>query len=365
MNLLNNITTFKGERSRAVSPENPTGEKGRACMEDSALGPQRKGRGSIRLPMGEETVIADIKGPGIIRHIWMTIRENTEKGSFVMRDVVLRIYWDNSSTPAVEAPLGDFFCNGFGERCDIASLPIVVNPTGGMNSYFEMPFRERARITITNEHPKDITSFFYTVNYAETDSLPENTLYFHAYWKRERQTELAKDYVILDKIKGKGYYVGTFLALTALERYWWGEGEFKFYLDGDTDYPTICGTGTEDYIGFAWGMDERCTPQSGCPYCDNEKGRYSIYRFHGKDPIYFQQGLKLTVQQIGCGSRKAVQAAFGDRADVYTAWGETDESDLCYYERSDDYCSAVYWYQTLPTPAFPKLPDRAARMADL
>ena len=153
MNLLNNITTFKGERSRAVSPENPTGEKGRACMEDSALGPQRKGRGSIRLPMGEETVIADIKGPGIIRHIWMTIRENTEKGSFVMRDVVLRIYWDNSSTPAVEAPLGDFFCNGFGERCDIASLPIVVNPTGGMNSYFEMPFRERARITITNEHP--------------------------------------------------------------------------------------------------------------------------------------------------------------------------------------------------------------------
>ena len=158
MNLLNNITTFKGERSRAVSPENPTGEKGRACMEDSALGPQRKGRGSIRLPMGEETVIADIKGPGIIRHIWMTIRENTEKGSFVMRDVVLRIYWDNSSTPAVEAPLGDFFCNGFGERCDIASLPIVVNPTGGMNSYFEMPFRERARITITNEHPKDITS---------------------------------------------------------------------------------------------------------------------------------------------------------------------------------------------------------------
>ena len=146
---------------------------------------------------------------------------------------------------------------------------------------------------------------------------------------------------------------------------WWGEGEMKFYLDGDTDYPTICGTGTEDYIGFAWGMDERCTPQSGCPYCDNEKGRYSIYRFHGKDPIYFQQGLKLTVQQIGCGSRKAVQAAFGDRADVYTAWGETDEADLCYYERSDDYCSTVYWYQTLPTPAFPKLPDRAARMADL
>ena len=157
MNLLSNIMTYKGERSRAVSPENPTGEKGKACMEASALGPSRKGRGSIKLPMGEETVIADIKGPGIIRHMWMTIRENTEKGSFVMRDAVLRIYWDGSDTPAVEAPIGDFFCNGFGERCDVASLPIVVNPTGGMNSYFEMPFAKRAVITMTNEHPKDIT----------------------------------------------------------------------------------------------------------------------------------------------------------------------------------------------------------------
>ena len=174
MNLLSNIMTYKGERSRAVSPENPTGEKGKACMEASALGPSRKGRGSIKLPMGEETVIADIKGPGIIRHMWMTIRENTEKGSFVMRDVVLRIYWDDSKTPAVEAPIGDFFCNGFGERCDVASLPIVVNPTGGMNSYFEMPFAKRAVITMTNEHPKDITSFFYTINYAEVDALPEN-----------------------------------------------------------------------------------------------------------------------------------------------------------------------------------------------
>ena len=343
MNLLNNITTFKGERSRAVSPENPTGEKGRACMEDSALGPQRKGRGSIRLPMGEETVIADIKGPGIIRHIWMTIRENTEKGSFVMRDVVLRIYWDNSSTPAVEAPLGDFFCNGFGERCDIASLPIVVNPTGGMNSYFEMPFRERARITITNEHPKDITSFFYTVNYAETDSLPENTLYFHAYWKRERQTELAKDYVILDKIKGKGYYVGTFLALTALERYWWGEGEVKFYLDGDEEFPTICGTGMEDYVGGSWSFakenQEKMTEQTystpflGYPYYSNHDDltvhpyhnddcppMRGMYRFHIPDPIYFQQNIKVTVQQIGM-------------------------SHNGLFERQDDVSSVAYWYQ--------------------
>ena len=197
----------------------------------------------------------------------------------------------NSSTPAVEAPLGDFFCNGFGERCDIASLPIVVNPTGGMNSYFEMPFRERARITITNEHPKDITSFFYTVNYAETDSLPENTLYFHAYWKRERQTELAKDYVILDKIKGKGYYVGTFLALTALERYWWGEGEFKFYLDGDEEFPTVSSTGSEDYFGGAWAFHQK--DELGRPSVKNYSTLFLGYPFYetkDKTRVRFETG---------------------------------------------------------------------------
>ena len=359
MNLLSNIMTYKGERSRAVSPENPTGEKGKACMEASALGPSRKGRGSIKLPMGEETVIADIKGPGIIRHMWMTIRENTEKGSFVMRDVVMRIYWDGSKTPAVEAPIGDFFCNGFGERCDVASLPIVVNPTGGMNSYFEMPFAKRAVITMTNEHPKDITSFFYTINYAEVDALPENCLYFHAYWRRERQTELAKDYVILDDVKGKGYYVGTYLGLTALERYWWGEGEVKFYIDGDEQYPTICGTGMEDYFGGSWSFAKHengktieqtyTTPFLGYPYysrhydlvnnlyhnddCPPMRG---FYRWHVMDPVFFDEELKVTVQQIGVGHKGL-------------------------FERQDDLSSVAYWYQKEPHNVFSKLPEKEKR----
>ena len=227
-----------------------------------------------------------------------------------------------------------------------------------------MPFRKGAHFTLENRSAQRITIYdqiTYTVQPVEE----EEAGYFHAQFRRVNLLPYKQNYTILDGICGRGQYVGTYMAWGVNNTGWWGEGEIKFYMDGDREYPTICGTGTEDYIGFAWGMDERCTPQSGCPYCDNEKGRYSIYRFHGKDPIYFQQGLKLTVQQIGCGSRKAVQAAFGDRADVYTAWGETDEADLCYYERSDDYCSTVYWYQTLPTPAFPKLPDRAARMADL
>ena len=161
-------------------------------------------------------------------------------------------------------------------------------------------------------------------------------------------------------------YLGTVLGVRSLyTRSWWGEGEMKFYLDGDSDYPTICGTGTEDYIGFAWGMLEKCCPQTGCPCCDDEKGLYSIYRFHGRDPIYFQNALRLTVQQIGCGSRKEVKADFGDQADTFTAWGETDASDTCYYERSDDYCSTAFWYQTLPTAPFPPFPDREARSRDI
>lgn len=160
MSILKNITQFKKIQSRAITPENPTGEKGKAAMLPSELGPSRKGRGAIPLTSGEETVIADITGTGIIRHMWMTIRDRTEFGSFVLRDLILRIYWDGSDSPAVESPLGDFFCNGFGERCEVNSLPIVVNPTGGFNSYFEMPFQTSAKITIENLHPRICPHFF-------------------------------------------------------------------------------------------------------------------------------------------------------------------------------------------------------------
>lgn len=300
-----NLSHLLPYQTRSICPENRTGGKGMGA----------------RTPLAEGTAKAAARDLGdgwkVNPYLYVEPGEvltlGEIEGSGVIRHIwltptgdwrsqILRIYWDDSDVPAVECPLGDFFACGWGQYAQFRR----VNP---------LPYKQ--------------------------------------------------NYTILDGICGRGQYVGTYMAWGVNNTGWWGEGESKFYMDGDREYPTICGTGTEDYIGFAWGMDERCTPQSGCPYCDNEKGRYSIYRFHGKDPIYFQQGLKLTVQQIGCGSRKAVQAAFGDRADVYTAWGETDESDLCYYERSDDYCSTVYWYQTLPTPAFPKLPDRAARMADL
>ncbi len=370
MGLLSDIMQYHKQDTRAITPENPTGEKGKAAMLNSELGESRKGRAAIPLKMGVETTLADINGSGIIQHLWMTVRDTTEFGSFILRDLVLRIYWDNEEKPAVESPLGDFFCNGFGERCDVNSLPIVVNPTGGFNSYFEMPFRKHARITIENQHPKDLTSFFYTVNYALEDNLPENIMYFHAQWRRERITTYQKDYKLLDNVQGPGYYIGTYLALTCLERYWWGEGEFKFYFDGDSDFPTVTSTGTEDYFGGAWAFHEYddygrpraknyCTPFLGYPFQSNrdatrdrfETGklnavhafgddglpRHGLYRWHLQDPIVFDKELTVTLQQIG-------------------------NDDVKLFERQDDVASVAYWYTMSPIGISEPLPNRKERL---
>ena len=165
------------------------------------------------------------------------------------------LYWDDEESPSVETPLGDFFCCGFGEECIVNSLPVAAVPSRGLNCYFQMPFNKKARITLENQHANEIPAFFYQIDYGlYQDPFPSDIAYFHAQWRREKITQLQKDYVILDQVKGKGHYVGTYMALTTLERYWWGEGEIKFYIDGDEEYPTICGTGTEDYFGGSWSF---------------------------------------------------------------------------------------------------------------
>ena len=259
----------------------------------------------------------------------------------------------------MEAPLGDFFCCGFGRECIVNSAPICVIPNRGLNSYFQMPFRKRARLVLVNQHANPIHQFFYQVDYALHDKLPEDVAYFHAQWRREPLTELKRDYTILDGVRGKGHYVGTYLGIAALQRYWWGEGEFKFYLDGDDEYPTICGTGIEDYFGGSWSfanqVDGRtveqnyCTPYLGFPYYsrhdelvwspyfnDDVPPMRGFYRWHIQDPIYFDKDLRLTVQQIGVGRNGL-------------------------FERQDDVCSVAYWYQVEPHAPFPELPDAPAR----
>ncbi|ETT63332.1 hypothetical protein C173_23592 [Paenibacillus sp. FSL R7-277] len=357
---LSALPLLKTGRSRAVNAENPKGEKGKGGMAASHLGPSRKGSPCIRdVAPGATALLTDIDGPGIIEHIWITVTDRTEADTFVLRDLVLRMYWDDETEPSVESPLGDFFCNGFGRGCTVNSQAMVVNPTRGFNCYFPMPFRRKARIEIENQHEAPIPALFYQVDYCLHDELPEETAYFHAQWRRQRITSKAEDYVILDHVKGRGQYVGTYIALTTLERYWWGEGELKMYIDGDDEYPTICGTGMEDYFGGAWSFATQqngrtventyCTPYMGYPYYsahdeevhnfyhnDDAPPMRGFYRWHILDPIRFHEDFKVTVQQIG----------------VY-------KKGL--FERQDDVASVAYWYQTEPHQPFGLLASKEER----
>lgn len=345
-------------KSRSINAENPNGEVGKGGMSAGNLGIGRKGSPCISIPVGKTVTLAEIDGTGILQHFWITVNHKTKNHYFVFRNLILRMYWDGEQHPSVEVPLGDFFCNGFGVRCNINSMPIIVAPKGGMNCYFSMPFRKGAKITIENQHPEDIDGFFFQFNYSLMDEIPDEMAYFHAQWRREAITTLTKDYVIVDGIEGKGQYIGTFIALGALERYWWGEGEMKFYIDDDDDFPTICGTGLEDYFGGAWGFRKKlpdgtlgyetyCTPYLGYPFCSSDDHTlgawpsacvpmHTFYRWHLPDPIRFEERLRVTIQQIGV-------------------------SNIGLFERQDDYSSVAYWYQSEPHNTFPKLPDADKR----
>jgi hypothetical protein len=359
---LSDLPTVRDEVTCSINAENPTGAKGFGCRETGPLGPSRKGKPCLNdIAPGQSVTLADIEGPGCIRHMWFTVTDRTSDADrYVLRDEVLAIYWDDEKRPSVECPLGDFFCCGFGQSCDVFSEPIVVAPTRGMNCYFTMPFRKRARIVVRNDHAHAIPALFYQIDYALGNAYSSREMaYFHAQWRRQPITTLGEDYVILDGVSGRGHYVGTYLAISTLQRYWWGEGEIKFFLDGDNDYPTVCSTGTEDYFGGAWSFAEQrdghtrertfCAPYVGYPfysvrdgaianqyhddYCPPMRG---LYRWHIPDPIRFDSELRVTLQQIGSGYEGA-------------------------FERQDDVSSVAYWYQIEPHSIFPELPEPSKR----
>jgi hypothetical protein len=272
------------------------------------------------------------------------------------------VYYDNQKHPSIECPLGDFFANGLDGLALIGSLPIAVNPKGGMNSYWPMPFRKRVRIEITNDGPKTISEFFYQISYA-LEEVPEDAAYLHASWRRSVTTRENPEHIILDGVRGRGHYVGTYLVWNQLSNDWWGEGEVKFFIDGDKpDAPTICGTGTEDYFGGAWGfvMDHArdmspqtySTPFLGYPqavYAPSDRSdrrkrpqvpAHALYRWHIPDPIRFQRDLRVSIQALG--------------------WWPTGKLQPL----TDDIASVAYWYQSLPgmrLRPLPALDDRLAR----
>ncbi len=341
---LGSIPLLSDAETRSISPENPAGEKGggaKAFPDDnspaSVLGPGWKVRPCITLEPNSTTTLADIAGPGVLQHIWITVTPDLK----AYRATVLRLYWDEEPTPSIEVPLGDFFCNGHGLCYNVNSLPMAVNPLGGLNSYWPMPFRRRARITIQNEHGEGIKAFYYQITYALTE-VPKGAAHFHAQWRRSLTTREYPEHIILDGIQGRGHYVGTFLAWAQMSNGWWGEGEIKFYLDGDAEHPTICGTGLEDYFGGSWSFDGQTysTPFLGYPLNRQEPGevpRHGLYRWHVYDPIRFKQDLKTTIQALGW-------------------WPGAKFQPL-----TDDIASVGYWYQQEPHAPFPELPPLQGR----
>ncbi len=344
---LGNLSRLSNAKTRSISAENFTGEKGKAAMATEGTGAncaRDLGQGwkvspSISIPAHTKVTLADIEGPGAIQHIWMT----TFPGNW--RSLILRFYWDGEENPSVETPYGDFFANGWCQRCNISSLPIAVNPAGGMNSYWEMPFRKSAQITIENLGDEAVI-LYYQVDYTLTE-IPEDVGYFHAQWRRDNPLKYKEVHTILDGVKGHGHYVGTYIAWGVNNTGWWGEGEIKFYMDGDKEFPTICGTGTEDYFGGAWNFEHPkgeygvfSTPFLGMPQVIKPDGlyqsqqRFGMYRWHIMDPIRFEEDLRVTIQALGWRS--------GGR----------------YLPLQDDIASVAFWYQTEPHVAHPALPDK-------
>ena len=339
---LSNIFVKRNAESRSLSAENPTGAKAKGAMADPEgvgaareLGIGWKVRPCLTLKAGETTTLMDNEGPGFIRHMWFTFSEK------FYRNVIIRIFWDGDDKPSVESPLGDFLCNSWNCRQNVVAMPINVNPSGGMNIYFPMPFRKHAKITVQNDSPNDLGGFFYTINYT-LEPVAQDALYFHAQWRRSNPLTYGTEYLMAEGVEGQGQYVGTFMAWQQNSAGWWGEGEIKMFLDGDKEHPTICGTGTEDYFGGAWCFGADFTaPYLGFLQVRGKSGdvgtRMTLYRFHVLDPVYFKSDLKVTMQALG--------------------W----RSEGRFLPLQDDISSVVYWYQTLPHAPLPVLPDQNGR----
>ncbi|MCL2461300.1 MAG: DUF2961 domain-containing protein [Defluviitaleaceae bacterium] len=361
--------------TRSVTPENPGGLKGRAGMENGGA----KGRAFGTVEAGETCALFDITGSGVINRFWMTV---SDRSPSMLRSLKIEMFWDDSEKPAVSAPLGDFFCAGLGKTAPFESF-LFSNPEGrSFNCFAQMPFLSAARITLTNESEKRINTY-YDIAYTLKELDKDNTLYFHCFWNRENKTRLAGDYCVLGRVAGAGRFLGASFGVAADKIYgnsWFGEGEAKFYIDGDGEFPTLCGTGTEDFIGSAWGQGRFSNMTQGSPIADGESGEFSFYRFHLHDPIFFHRDIRVTIQNMGGAMRDDLLAIMGrgaackivsrDAGGSFVKLYQTDftltaDSPDGWYNfyREDDYSSAAYFYLDRPFSELPALPGAAERVA--
>ncbi len=347
---MGSLCRIREAETRSISPENFTGEKGQggmATLENGSaahaareLGQGWKVNPYVHIEPGTTFTLAQIDGSGVINHIWMT-----PAGEY--RLMILRFYWDGETEPSVEVPVGDFFASGWGmgKEPRISSLAVCVNPRSGFNSYWQMPFRKGCRVTMENLGNKRAT-VYYQIDYS-LETVPDDAAYFHAQFRRVNPLPEKAVHTIVDGIRGRGHYVGAYLAHGANSKGWWGEGEIKFYIDGDESFPTICGTGEEDYFCGSYGYNEQekdgkysyenfSSPYTGFHHIphDGAQRRIGQYRWHITDPIRFKKDLRVTIQSLG--------------------W----QSEGRYLPLQDDLASVAYWYQEEPHNTFPALPAK-------
>lgn len=365
--------------TRWTSFENPAGEKGRGGRENQGA----KGHPMDVIAPGESKILMNATGSGIIQRMWLTI---DDRSPAMLRSLRFEIFWDGEARPAVSAPLGDFFGLALGRRAPFETA-LFSDPEGrSFNCVIPMPFRKGARVVLSNESEKKVT-LFYDINYQQVKSLPSDAMYFHAYWNRVRPTPLGKDYEILPPVKGTGRFLGMNMGIITGEEYgksWWGEGEVKIYLNGDTNFPTLNGTGTEDYIGTAWGQGVFNHLYQGCLVADQERRQWAFYRYHIPDPVYFKTDCRVTIQIMGGDSRDNVRnyvqqgaklvpvtvsgAQFVKLLDLPsppTLMSENFPDGWTNFYRQDDVSSTAYFYVDSPVSALPLLPSKEARTAGL
>jgi hypothetical protein len=355
-----------GVETHWASPENPTGQKGQAARENAG----RKGRPALPLKAGETLTLAEVKGAtGTVRRIWATINDRSPR---MLRGLRIDMYWDGAARPAVSAPFGDFFGLGLGQMTAFQSA-LFTSPEGrSFNCYIPMPFRTGMKITVTNESGVDLRSLFYDVDYTTGDRHGPNTLYLHALFRRENPTTLQRDFEILPKVAGRGRFLGVNLGVIAdqqlYQKSWWGEGEVKVYLDGDGEFPTLSGTGTEDYIGTGWGQGQYANLYQGCHYADRDKMRYSFYRYHLPDAVWFRRDVRVTIQQIGYKGADSVGPMNRTGQTYYKAGAGRvvmKDFDLGLFERQDDWSGCAYFYLDRPVNDLPPLLEAAERIKGL
>lgn len=372
---------YQNAETRWSSFENITATKGQGGAENKGA----KGHACDEIKAGQCVTLLDIAGPGIITRMWFTIIDRSPE---MLRALKIEIYWDGTSKPAVSAPFGDFFGIGLGKKTAFEN-DLFADPEGrSFICFIKMPFKKSAKLIVTNESSRDLTMLFYDINLQMFDQWKSNNLYFHCYWHRDTATTLGEDYQILPKINGKGRYLGANIGINPNPLYkgsWWGEGEVKMYMDNDTDLPTLVGTGSEDYIGTAWGQGKFCTRYSGCLVAGGEKNQYAFFRYHIPDPVFFKNDIKVAIQQIGGDTKEKVielqkkgipliPTTIHEVPVIHPIYNPEKPVDLTdqklpggftNFYRSDDVSSTAYFYLDKPENDLPQIQSVKIRVTKL